>query len=63
MINQALEKDIKDLVFEDKSLLIKKGTVGGFSIEVESETYISFDSYIYKNESDRDKDFEILWKN
>ena len=60
MKNHTLTKDLKDGVFKDSSLRITKGNVGDFSIEVENPELNSVDSYLYKNESDRDVDFNEL---
>ena len=57
MKNHALAKDLKEGVFNDDSLMITKGNVGNFSIEVENSELNSFDSYLYEFESDRDSDF------
>jgi hypothetical protein len=57
MKNYALAKDLKDGVFNDDSLIITKGNVGNFSIEVENSELNSIDSYLYEFKSDRDSDF------
>jgi hypothetical protein len=62
MKNYALSKDLKSGVFKDSSLKITKGNVGDFSIEVENPELNSVDSYLYKNENDRDSDYNELKK-
>jgi hypothetical protein len=57
MKNSTLDKDVKDRIFENDSLIITKGNVGQFSIEVENHELNSIDSYLYKFEVDRNSDF------
>ena len=38
---------------------ISKGTIGGYSIEVEEISPVAFSSYIYKTEEERDRDYEL----
>ena len=63
MKNYALDKDLKDGVFNDNSLIITKGNVGQFSIEVENHELNSIDSYLYKFEVDRNSDFVEMLNN
>jgi hypothetical protein len=60
MINLTLKKDVKEGVFENSLLKVSKGTVGGFSIEVEEDELNAFSSYIYKKVTDRDLDYSLL---
>jgi hypothetical protein len=60
MINLTLKKDVKEGVFENSLLKVSKGTVGGFSIEVEEDELNAFSSYIYKKVTDRDLDYSVL---
>ena len=63
MKNYALSKDLKSGVFKDSSLIITKGNIGDFSIEVENPEFNSVDSYLYENKSDRDSDYNKLKNN
>ena len=60
MINLTLKKDVKEGVFENSLLKVNKGTVGGFSIEVEEDELNAFSSYIYKKVTDRVLDYSVL---
>lgn len=60
MINLTLSKDVKEGVFKNSLLKLSKGSVGGFSIEVEEEELNAFTSYIYKEVTDRDQDYSRL---
>jgi len=60
MNNVELKKSVNKIV-SNPNFTVAKGTVGGTSIEVFVETpYEDFGSFIYKNEQDRDKDFDAL---
>ena len=64
-INYKLSKDLSNI--KDRITQFEKGVVGGFSIEIEEvidknlQTYC-YHSFLYKNEKQRDSDFEILEK-
>lgn len=60
MINLTLKKDVKEGVFKNLLLKVNKGSVGGFSIEVEEDELNAFSSYIYKRITDRDRDYSVL---
>lgn len=60
IIKQCLRNDLKDISLNH--IQIKKGDVGNCSIEVIESDPVSLTSYIYLNESDRDKDYEVLLK-
>jgi hypothetical protein len=62
MKNGQLKRDLKDILANQSNIKgIKKGYIGGQSIEVEYIKPISFDTYVYyDNEIDRDSDFEKL---
>ncbi len=60
MKNYALNNDIKSGLFNNNKLKIYKGSVSGFSIEVEDEEMNSVESYLYDNDSDRDVDIKEL---
>lgn len=63
MKNEVLVADTKKIINTPK-VNITKGTVGGLSIEVnvQEPVYEDIGSYIYKNEVDRDADFDKLTK-
>lgn len=62
MLNKELKKDISLII--ENNLEFKKGTVGGYSIELEEvneDGQISYTSFIYyDNESGRNSDFDLL---
>lgn len=61
MKNLALKKVAKELAGNPTNTTeIKKGTIGGISIEVETKEPLSFDSFLYKTEEARDHDLEKL---
>jgi hypothetical protein len=56
-------KEVKVLATEivEKGIEFKKGTVGGYSIEIEESNPESHTSFIYyENEQKRDSDFDLL---
>jgi len=56
-------KEVKLMASEivDKGIDFKKGTVGGYSIEIEESNPESHTSFIYyEDESARDSDFDLL---
>jgi hypothetical protein len=62
-LNIVLKSDFKDLKKNADKLIITKGNVSGYSIEIEDTTTQSQSSYIYyERDGDRDKDFELLLK-
>lgn len=63
MKNEVLVADTKKIINTPK-VNITKGTVGGLSIEVnvQEPVYEDIGSYIYKNEVDRDADFDKITK-
>lgn len=57
--NIELRKFAAEIV--SKGLIFEKGTVSGFSIEVEDPNRESFESYIYyEDEVARDQDFRLM---
>ena len=63
MINKALQDSINMLLsIRHRVINICVGSIGGFSIEIETSEPISFESYLYTNQKDRDKDFIELKK-
>lgn len=46
----------KELVTGEVAINLVKGTCGGFSIDIDDDSYSSF---LYKTEEDRDSDFRI----
>ena len=65
MKNTTLKLEVKKLIADKKNIeSITKGDVGSdigcTSIEVAFKEPVSFGSYIYKTETDRDLDFEAL---
>ncbi len=59
--NVVLNRECKNLV--STAINVEKGNVGGYSIEIETDNPIAYDSYLYQGrtaESDRDQDFKIL---
>jgi hypothetical protein len=59
--NVVLQREHKELLNETVDL--KKGTLGGHSIEIETRDPVSYDSFLYQGrtaESDRDHDFKIF---
>lgn len=62
--NTSLKNDFKGLLKELKNISeIKKGTISGFSIEIQTIEPISIASYVYyDNQKDRDLDFDLLNK-
>jgi hypothetical protein len=57
--NIELRKFAAEIV--SKGLIFEKGTVSGFSIEVEDPNTESFESYIYyEDEVARDQDFRLM---
>jgi hypothetical protein len=62
-LNIVLKSDFKDLKKNADKLIITKGNVSGYSIEIEDTTTQSQSSYIYyERDGDRDKDIELLLK-
>ena len=56
-------KEVKAMASEivEKGIEFKKGTVGGYSIEIEEKDPESHTSFIYyDNEQKRDSDFDLL---
>jgi hypothetical protein len=56
-------KEVKAMATEivEKEIDFKKGTVGGYSIEIEESNPESHTSFIYyENEQKRDSDFDLL---
>lgn len=61
MTNIGLKKSVKYLlenVLQIKA--IKKGTIGGISIEIETTNPPAYDSYLYRDKMIRDEDFEEI---
>jgi hypothetical protein len=59
--NVVLQREYKSLV--GLSINLEIGKLGGFSIEVETNNPIAYESYLYQGrlaESDRDQDFKML---
>ena len=59
--NVVLQREHKELLNETVDL--RKGTLGGHSIEIETRDPISYESFLYQGrtaETDRDHDFKIL---
>ena len=59
--NIVLNREGEELI--NKAVNLEKGTIGGCSIEIETDNPIAHDSYLYKGrtaESDRNHDFNIL---
>ena len=52
--NKVLQKDVMN---SNTPLKVVKGTCGGFSIDMDDD---SFSSFLYKTEEDRDSDFTLL---
>lgn len=52
--NKVLQKEIMN---SNTPLKVIKGTCGGFSIDMDDD---SFSSFLYRTEEDRDSDFAIL---
>lgn len=64
MNNVQLNKDLKTILENTKNISsVEKGTLGGYSIEIEYIEPLAYETYVYyDNEKDRDLDFEELKK-
>ena len=62
IVNIALKNDLKQILQKpNKIVSVEKGTVSGFSIEIEETDPQSFSSYTYyEDEKLRDADFDEL---
>lgn len=59
--NHSLDRELNNLLRNFKNIEVSKGNVGGNSIEVHDKSENSFNSYLYKNDSNkRDEDYETL---
>jgi hypothetical protein len=59
--NVVLQREYKSLV--GLSINLEKGELGGFSIEVETNNPIAYESYLYQGrtaEADRESDYQML---
>jgi hypothetical protein len=57
--NVALQREHKNLL--SGTVNVKKGTLGGYSIEIETKNPEAYETYLYKGntaEKDRDSDFK-----
>lgn len=60
LINESLEKDIKSSPIKIKSHLIKGYNCKRYTIDIMENDGIS--TYVYKKESERDNDYNIILK-
>lgn len=62
IVNIALKNDLKEILSNPSKIAsVEKGTVSGFSIEIEEKDPQSFSSYTYhEDENLRDADFDEL---
>lgn len=62
IVNIALKNDLKEILSNPSKIAsVEKGTVSGFSIEIEEKDPQSFSSYTYhEDEKLRDADFDEL---
>jgi len=59
--NRELASMLDDII--DNNIDFRKGMVSGFSIEIHEDDPESFTSFTYyKNENERDSDYELLLK-
>lgn len=61
--NVVLKREFEELL--GSAINIDRGNVGGYSIEVEIKTPLSYDSFLYQGktaEQDREHDFLIIEK-
>lgn len=59
--NVVLQKEYKDLI--GTAINLERGTLGGCSIEIETDNPTAYESYLYKGksaENDREHDFKLL---
>jgi hypothetical protein len=59
--NVVLQRECKNIL--STTINLERGEVGGFSIEVETNNPIAYESYLYQGrnaESDRDHDYTML---
>jgi hypothetical protein len=61
MKNALLKRSLSDILDNTKNVKVKRGVVGGNSIEVEFINESSYDSFLYgDNETERDNDLKSL---
>ena len=61
MKNKSLKTDLKEIISNPSNVIIKKGGVSMYSIEIEFIEETTFSSYVYYDRVDeRDADFQEL---
>lgn len=59
-MDKFLKNDLVEILSQPRKVSVKTGVVGGNSIEVEFKEQSRFESYLYKNSQERDKDLKEL---